>query len=62
MDAPGLSDAARANRRLLAGALTAAGMTNYDGEWWHWSYGDQGWALRLGLDEAVYGPVAGGAG
>jgi D-alanyl-D-alanine dipeptidase len=58
LESSGLSEAARANRRLLADALTAAGLTNYDEEWWHWSYGDQGWALRTGSPEASYGPVA----
>ncbi len=57
MDAAGLSPAARENRRLLAEALSAAGLTNYAAEWWHWSYGDQGWALRTGRAEAVYGVV-----
>jgi zinc D-Ala-D-Ala dipeptidase len=58
MDAPGLSDRARANRQLLAEALSAAGITNYSGEWWHWSYGDQGWALRTGRLEAIYGLIS----
>src|SRR5207302_5257516 len=42
----GLSEAARANRRVLAEALNNAGLTDYAPERWHWSYGDQGWALR----------------
>jgi zinc D-Ala-D-Ala dipeptidase len=57
MEAEGLTDAARANRRLLREVLTAVGLTNYAAEWWHWSYGDQGWALRTGAAYAVYGPV-----
>jgi D-alanyl-D-alanine dipeptidase len=60
MDAPGLSETTRINRRLLAGALTAVGLTSYAAEWWHWSYGDQGWAYRTGRPEAIYGPVAPG--
>jgi len=52
-----LSDQSRANRLLLIGAMEAAGLTNYVGEWWHWSYGDQGWALRVGSPVAYYGPV-----
>ena len=53
-DTPGLSDQAQANRRLLFGALEKAGLTNYLGEWWHWSYGDSGWALRVSADKAFY--------
>ena len=52
-----LSDQARANRILLITVMEAAGLTNYVGEWWHWSYGDQGWALRVGSPVAYYGPV-----
>ncbi|MFJ2828907.1 M15 family metallopeptidase [Streptomyces sp. NPDC087263] len=47
---------ARANRRLLGDALTAAGLVNYPTEWWHWSYGDRYWALATGADHAIYGP------
>lgn len=50
----GLSPQASANRTLLIDTLEAAGLTNYAGEWWHWSYGDSGWALRVGAPNAVY--------
>jgi D-alanyl-D-alanine dipeptidase len=30
--------------RTLADALAAAGLVNYQPEWWHWSYGDEEWA------------------
>lgn len=52
-----LSEQARASRILLIDAMEAAGLTNYVGEWWHWSYGDQGWALRVGNPVAYYGTV-----
>ncbi|WP_405916545.1 M15 family metallopeptidase [Streptomyces sp. NBC_00728] len=55
-DADGLAATARAHRRLLAGALTAAGLVNYPTEWWHWSYGDRYWALVTGAAHAIYGP------
>ncbi|MFF2923519.1 nitrilase-related carbon-nitrogen hydrolase [Streptomyces celluloflavus] len=55
--APGLSPAARDNRRVLGAALTAAGLVNYPTEWWHWSYGDRYWALATGADHALYGPA-----
>lgn len=53
----GLSDTACGNRAMLIEALTAAGLTNYPGEWWHWSFGEPGWAVRTGADHAIYGPV-----
>lgn len=56
-DAPGLSDEARRHRDLLAEAILPTGITNYPSEYWHWSYGDQGWAYRGGHDSALYGPV-----
>ena len=52
---PGLSKIAQANRELLVKSLSATGLTNYVGEWWHWSYGDSGWALRTGAPKAIYG-------
>ncbi len=52
-----LSEQARVNRLLLIEVMEAAGLTNYVGEWWHWSYGDQGWALRVGNPVAYYGAV-----
>ncbi|MFD4626466.1 M15 family metallopeptidase [Streptomyces sp. NPDC058475] len=55
--AENITAAARANRRLLADALTAVGLVNYPTEWWHWSYGDRYWALATGAEHAVYGPM-----
>lgn len=51
----GLTDEAQKDRRLLFGVLEKTGLTNYAGEWWHWSYGDSGWALRVGASNAIYG-------
>jgi zinc D-Ala-D-Ala dipeptidase len=46
---------ARANRAVLWDAMTAAGFSNCYDEWWHWSYGDAGWASRLDHPHAIYG-------
>ena len=54
-DSPRVNEIARWNRQLLIDVMTAIGFTNYPGEWWHWSYGDSGWALRTGRDTAIYG-------
>jgi D-alanyl-D-alanine dipeptidase len=56
-DAQGLSNEARANRDRMAAALIASGLTNYPSEYWHWSYGDQGWAYRGGHPEARYAAI-----
>ncbi len=54
-DAPGLSDQARRHRDILGDALSKGGLTNYPSEYWHWTYGDQGWAYRGGHPYALYG-------
>ena len=56
-DAPDLSELARENRAILLGALKSAGITNYPSEFWHYSYGDQGWAYRGAYSAAVYGAI-----
>ncbi|TSC64188.1 MAG: D-alanyl-D-alanine dipeptidase [Parcubacteria group bacterium Gr01-1014_106] len=43
------------NRALLKRVMERAGFTNYAAEWWHFSYGDTGWALRTGRKTAIYG-------
>jgi D-alanyl-D-alanine dipeptidase len=55
--APGISETARANRELMRSVLEPTGLTNYADEWWHWSYGDNGWALRVGAPHAIYGLI-----
>ncbi len=56
--AKGLTDEARRHRDLLAEAILPTGITNYPSEYWHWSFGDQGWAYRGGHDSAMYGVVS----
>jgi D-alanyl-D-alanine dipeptidase len=41
---------AQANRALLAGVMTMAGFQRHPFEWWHFSFGDQLWALMCWLD------------
>ena len=57
MNAPGISEQAKKNRALLRSILEPTGLTFYADEWWHWSFGDNGWALRVGAPCAVYGAV-----
>lgn len=43
------------NRQMLADVMLAAGFSSYCGEWWHYSYGDSAWAVRVGAPHAIYG-------
>ena len=51
----GLSPEAEANRRLLLNLMLDAGFSNCRDEWWHYSYGDAGWAVRTGETSCIYG-------
>ncbi len=53
----GLSEIAIRNRALLRDVLEATGLTYFPGEWWHWTWGEPGWALRSGRKTALYGAV-----
>lgn len=56
-DAAGLSQESIDRRQILAEALLEGGLTNYPSEYWHYSYGDQGWAARTNQPNAIYGEV-----
>lgn len=43
-EAPGMDQAVRDNRRLLHNVMREAGFTHYEGEWWHFDFGDRQWA------------------
>lgn len=57
MDYSNLSSRAALHRRILREAMEHAGFSNYPEEWWHWSYGDSGWAWRTGQTCACYGRI-----
>ncbi|TAK04620.1 dipeptidase [Patescibacteria group bacterium] len=52
-----LTDAQRTNRALLRSIMMHAGFAPYNGEWWHFSYGDREWAAYYRLPNATYGPI-----
>lgn len=56
-DSPGLAQETIEVRRILRECLLPTGLTNYPSEYWHWSYGDQGWAYRGGHPHALYAPI-----
>lgn len=57
MDAEGLNPEAREARDILKHCFADSGLTNYPSEYWHWSYGDQGWAYRGGHAAALYNMI-----
>jgi D-alanyl-D-alanine dipeptidase len=54
---PFVSREAQDNRKLLRKVMTAAGFAPFDGEWWHFSYGDREWAAYYDRLTAIYGQV-----
>jgi D-alanyl-D-alanine dipeptidase len=55
---PFVSREAWENRQLLRRAMMTAGFAPYDGEWWHFSYGDKEWARFYRRPGALYDQVA----
>jgi D-alanyl-D-alanine dipeptidase len=55
---PFVSREAWENRQLLRRAMMAAGFAPYDGEWWHFSYGDKEWARFYRKPGALFDQVA----
>jgi zinc D-Ala-D-Ala dipeptidase len=55
---PFVSREAWENRQLLRRAMMSAGFAPYDGEWWHFSYGDKEWARYYRRPGALYDQVA----
>ncbi len=51
----GLSPEAQRHRDILVNTLLEVGFSNCRDEWWHYSYGDAGWAVRLGHAQCFYG-------
>lgn len=53
--ANGLSESALRNRMILVDAMLSVGFSNCRDEWWHYSFGDAGWAVRAGESACFYG-------
>lgn len=51
---PYISEEAKKNRMLLRNAMMSQGFAPFDGEWWHFSYGDKEWAFYYKKDGAIY--------
>lgn len=52
-----ISKRAKKNRELLFSALTSVGFVNLPTEWWHYSYGDQYWAIYYQKPYAIYNKI-----
>ena len=55
--AMGLDPEALRHRMMLVETMLSVGFSNCRDEWWHYSWGDAGWAVRTGRPECVYGLV-----
>jgi D-alanyl-D-alanine dipeptidase len=55
--ADGLTAEQKANRMLLREAMLGAGFCPFNGEWWHFSYGDREWAKFYGKKNGIYSQV-----
>lgn len=51
---PTLSRKAKENRMVLRNVMTTTGFAPFDGEWWHFSYGDREWAFYYEKPNAIY--------
>lgn len=52
-----LSPEAHKNRMIMVNAMLEAGFSNCREEYWHYSWGDSAWAVRVGERECPYGWV-----
>lgn len=52
-----ISKEAKENRELLRKSMMEEGFAPYDGEWWHFSYGDKEWAFYYNKKKALYNQV-----
>lgn len=50
-----ISPESRANRMIMVDAMLGAGFSNCRDEFWHYSYGDSAWAVRVGESVCPYG-------
>jgi D-alanyl-D-alanine dipeptidase len=45
------------NRLMLRELMLSHGFAPFDGEWWHFCFGDREWAAYYGEKAAIYGPL-----
>jgi hypothetical protein len=52
---PFIEDIAKVNGKLLREIMSKHGFLPFNGEWWHFSYGDKEWAFANKKSAALYG-------
>lgn len=53
----GIEEESWKRRMMIYDAMMSAGFSNCRDEWWHYSYGDAGWAVRADQPTCYYGLV-----
>jgi zinc D-Ala-D-Ala dipeptidase len=53
----GLTDEQIKNREILRNVLIEQDFAPFDGEWWHFSYGDREWAFFYNKNNAIYDKI-----
>ena len=51
---PFISEEAKANRKTLREAMQTQEFAPFDGEWWHFSFGDREWAVNCSRTNYLY--------
>lgn len=51
---PFINTEAKRNRKILRDLMLEQGFAPFDGEWWHFSYGDKEWAYYYNQPNAIY--------
>ncbi len=57
-DYRGVSEEVFNNRMLLREVMSSAGFAPFNGEFWHFSFGDSEWAAFTGAQKAIYGQLS----
>jgi D-alanyl-D-alanine dipeptidase len=52
--APDVDPEAKKNRMILRSAMMTSGFAPFNGEWWHFSFGDREWAFYFKKDKAFF--------
>lgn len=51
---PSISKIGRDNRQVLRNTMMSVGFAPFDGEWWHFSFGDREWAYYYGKKQSIF--------
>lgn len=54
---PYVSEQVKRNREILRKTMLSVGFAPFDGEWWHYSYGDREWAIYRGQSKYFYNQI-----